>query len=186
MKYCSNCGKELNDEAFACIYCGCKCASTTEKITKKFCTKCGAEVNPEAVICVKCGCRIEGSNIGGFSGDDKLTTLSNRERINGIIWICIAAIQIIIGLCGTWLPLIVGVLNIITAVQSINYSNEVLQNHNGIIKRYEPLTGPVVTLIYNLLIGVVIGVAGSIYYLVAIRNFVMENREYFESIDESI
>ena len=38
-------------------------------------------------------------------------------------------------------------------------------------------------IIDNLVIGGVIGVIGSIYYFVAIRNFVMENKATFESLD---
>ena len=47
----------------------------------------------------------------------------------------------------------------------------------------KPLTGPIITLIYNLLIGGVIGVAGSIYYFAAVRGYVMENEQAFLELE---
>ena len=65
----------------------------------------------------------------------------------------------------------------------MQYSKVLLKNPKGIIAKFEPLTGPIITLIYNLIIGGVIGVVGSIYYFVAIRNYVMENKQFFASFD---
>ena len=118
--------------------------------------------------------------------DDILIKLSERLKINGIIWIVIAVLQIIIGLCGTILPLVVGILNIISAVKDLNYSKTVLENPNGIVKYFESLTSPIITLVYNLLIGGVIGVVGSTYYFIALRGFVMENESAFLALENSI
>ena len=43
---------------------------------------------------------------------------------------------------------------------------------------------PIITLVYNLIFGGVIGVGGSIYYLVAIRKFVLGNKERFALIEK--
>ena len=152
----------------------------------KYCTHCGKELMDEAVICVGCGCTVDGHTKLGSSAvecDALISKLSQRLNTNGIIWLVIGALQIIGGLVINWFLLIVGVLNIISAVQDMNYSKTLPDNPTGIVARFEPMTGPIITLIYNLVIGGVIGVAGSIYYFVAIRNFVMENRQAFEGLD---
>jgi hypothetical protein len=52
MIHCSECGKEISDQAKACVHCGCP-LSVTFKIIK--CPKCGFERNPGDTECVKCG-----------------------------------------------------------------------------------------------------------------------------------
>ncbi len=48
--YCKNCGSELNENAVACIKCGCD-----PKKGINNCPSCGVELKPEQIICVKCG-----------------------------------------------------------------------------------------------------------------------------------
>lgn len=154
----------------------------------KYCTHCGKELLDEAVICVGCGCAVGGQNTQtvnnmSFDGATLLNTLSQRLNTNGIIWLVIGILQILGGIFINWFLLIVGVLNIISSVQDMQYSKTLLEKPNGIVAKFEPITGPVITLIYNLIIGGVIGVVGSIYYFVAIRNYVMENKQFFDGLD---
>lgn len=160
----------------------------------KYCTKCGKELCDLAVVCVGCGCAVEAGPVSAAPvsvtpvsvtvSNDLLTKLSERIKMNGIIWIVIAIIQIIIGLCGTWLPLVVGVLNLVSAIKDMEYSKTVLQNPTGIVANFESLTSPIITLVYNLVIGGFIGVIGSIYYFVALRGFVMENKNAFLALEQ--
>lgn len=155
----------------------------------KFCQKCGKEIMDEAVICVGCGCSVDvdaNSTINDIPVDTTslLNTLSHRLNTNGIIWLVIGILQILGGIFIDWFLLIVGVLNIISSVQDMQYSKTLLENPTGIVAKFEPLTMPIITLVYNLVIGGVIGVVGSIYYFVAIRNYVMENKQYFASLDD--
>lgn len=154
----------------------------------KYCTHCGKELLDEAVICVGCGCAVGGQNTQTFNnqsvnGTELLNTLSQRLNTNGIIWLVIGILQILGGIFINWFLLIVGVLNIVSSIQDMQYSKTLLENPNGIVAKFEPITGPIITLIYNLVIGGVIGVIGSIYYFVAIRNYVMENKDFFASFD---
>lgn len=152
----------------------------------KYCTHCGKEIMDEAVICVGCGCAVEGQAQTTYGAQDctrLINTLAQRMNINGIIWLVIGILQIIGGLAINWFLLIVGVLNIISSVQDMNYSKTLPENPTGIVAKFEPLTGPIITLIYNLVIGGIIGVVGSIYYFVAIRNYVMENKQAFAGLD---
>ena len=114
---------------------------------------------------------------------DIVSTISQRIHTNGIIWIVIAAIQILLGIFANWMFLIVGVLNLVSSMQDINYSKSFLANPVGIVSKMKPLTGPIIILVYNLIIGGVIGVVGSIYYFVAVRGYVIENEQAFLEIE---
>ncbi len=155
----------------------------------KYCTHCGKELLDEAVICVGCGCAVDGRNTQTFSnqsvdGTELLNILSQRLNTNGIIWLVIGILQILGGIFINWFLLIVGVLNIISSIRDMQYSKTLLEKPTGIVAEFKPTVGPIITLVYNLVIGGVIGVVGSIYYFLAIRNYVMENRQFFASLDE--
>lgn len=141
----------------------------------KYCTHCGKELFDEAVICPGCGCPCDGSQ-SGERKSELVAKLSEKVKTNGIIWLVIGIVQIVAGLFLNWFLLIVGVLNIISSVQDLNYSKTMLEDSSDIVEKYEPLTGPIITLIYNLIFGGVIGIIGSIYYFVGIRSFVVENK----------
>ncbi len=154
----------------------------------KYCTHCGKELLDEAVVCVGCGCpageqNLQAATESSFDGSALLNTLSQRLNTNGIIWLVIGILQILGGIFINWFLLIVGVLNIISSIQDMQYSKTLSENPSGIVAKFEPVAGPVITLVYNLIIGGVIGVVGSIYYFVAIRSFVMENKQYFGKFD---
>lgn len=154
----------------------------------KYCTHCGKELLDEAVICMGCGCAVDGYNKKilnnqSVDGTTLLNTLSQRLNTNGIIWLVIGILQILVGIFINWFLLIVGVLNIISSVQDMNYSKTLLENPTNIVARFESITGPIITLLYNLIIGGVVGVVGSIYYFLAIRNYVMENKQFFSRFD---
>ena len=153
----------------------------------KYCTHCGKELFDEAVICVECGCAVSDQNIIAAknlfgAGTALLNTLSQRVNTNGIIWLVIGVLQILGGLFINWILLIVGALNILSSVQDVQYSKTLQEDPTGIVEKYEPVTGPIVALVYNLIFGGIIGVVGSIYYFAQIRGFVMQNKEAFSAI----
>lgn len=61
--YCRNCGKEVNENAAACLNCG-----AAPKNGKEFCPNCGAKTNENQVICTACGVGLSNSN-GGQGGN---------------------------------------------------------------------------------------------------------------------
>lgn len=154
-----------------------------EEDEKMYCETCGSQIDDDSVFCQNCGFTVKSHPDFRVNADSLLTSLASKVRINGIIWICIAVIQILLGIFVNWILLIIGVLNLVSAIGDINYSTVILKNPVGIVKKYEPLTGPVIVLIYNLVFGGLIGVVGSIYYLVAVRSFVLTNRDIFEKYD---
>lgn len=154
----------------------------------KCCTYCGEKLFDEAVVCPNCGCPVDRQNVRTTNsmspdGGVLLNTLSQRLNINGIIWFVIGVLQILGGVFINWVLLVVGILNIISAVQDMQYSKTLFEKPSGIVTKFEPLTGPVITLLYNLFGGGVVGVAGSIYYFLAIRNYVMKNKLFFAGFD---
>lgn len=147
-----------------------------------YCSKCGKEIMDEAIICPNCGCAT-GNSMPKAVNKDIIQTISQRININGIIWIVVAALQIIIGIF-SWITLIVGVLNLVSAIQDIKYSKVLPTNPVGLVEKVKPLTMTIITFVYNLVIGGVIGIAGSIYYFIAVRGFVLENEQEFLKIEE--
>ena len=153
----------------------------------KYCQYCGTQLVDDAKFCSNCGKMTmqipheekQQSETSSNNHQNIVNMLSSRLKTNGIIWLVIACVQILIGLFGVWFTLIVGVLNIISAITDIKNSKRILTNQNGIVKAYEPITNAIIALIYNVVIGGIIGVLGSIYYLVFVRGFVMENKNQF-------
>lgn len=155
----------------------------------KYCRHCGKEIMDEAVICISCGCMVEDCNpyqLKKATTDPAvlLDNLSNRVCINGIICLIIGVLQIFCSIFLNWVFLIIGVINIVTGIQNIKFSRDLLNKPEYIVAKFEPMTKAIIILIYNLLIGGIIGVVGSIYYFVAIRNYVMENKTAFSVYDK--
>lgn len=64
--FCKNCGKEMHENAFACMGCG-----FAKGTGDKFCSNCGKEVNPGAAICVNCGAALKAENVNATAGEQK-------------------------------------------------------------------------------------------------------------------
>jgi hypothetical protein len=82
--YCKNCGNEFNENAVACLKCGCD-----PKKGNKNCPSCGVETNPNQVICVKCGgslkkesFNIDTSSLGTI---DTTALLKNKQLILALV-----------------------------------------------------------------------------------------------------
>ena len=153
----------------------------------KICSNCGNEVHENAIICVKCGCAIPKENTTqnsqpSFGSESIITVISQRMQIDGIIWCVIGAVQILMSFLSPF-TLIVGILNIISGYNDITYSQKFSAKPVGIIEKVKPLTMAIITLVYNLIIGGIIGVIGSIYYFVAVRGYVLEHEKEFAEIE---
>ena len=153
----------------------------------KYCTHCGKELFDEAVLCVGCGCPVAGVSAQMTQGKsiDRsvfLTSLSSRVLIYGIIWLAVGILQILIGAAlQSWFVAVVGVMNIIAGIQNMRYSKMLFENPAVIVAKFIPLVGPIIALIYNVIFGGVIGVAGSIFYFAGIRGYVMSNKDTLSS-----
>lgn len=142
-------------------------------------------------------------NYTGNLTSNLLQRLSDKVHTNAIIWLVIASLQVIIGffnlaigialvldydygttniITGIFV-LIVAAMNYFVASRDVKYSKTILNQPTGIVARFAPIGGYIGTLIYNILFGGIIGIAGSIYGLF-IRNFVISNSQYFENIEQ--
>lgn len=179
----------------------------------KYCVHCGKELLDEAVICPGCGCETGYRRLAPARKTDYwVADLSRKIRIYGIFWIILASFQILFFLIllvlsqlpvfrqsskSFWFVGIIGVLNLIAAIKEVRYSGKIQRDPSGIVRKFEPLAGAVVELIWNagvalgglidggLLSGLICGVGAglSIYYLAGIRGFVMRNRKVYEEYD---
>lgn len=150
----------------------------------KYCTHCGKQLLDEAVVCPGCGCAVNAAYQQPAANSNIVNTLADRVMINGIIWIVIGALQILFALFVNWFVLIVGILNLISAIQDIQYSTQIKTQPVGVVEKFQPLAGPIIVLVYNLIFGGIIGVVGSIYYLIAVRNLVLTNETVFKEIEQ--
>lgn len=147
----------------------------------KYCINCGKEILDEAVVCVHCEAKQE-----SYYEEDKkraneiLKSLSIRLKINALFWIVTGIFQ------GTTLILIpVAIMNISLALTDYNNSERFLRNPYGIVEKYTPLAWPIVILIFNILFGGMLGIAGSLIYFSLIRGFIMENKAYFYLLEKT-
>lgn len=109
-----------------------------------------------------------------------LHTLSKRLYTEGIVWIVISIFQIL-SIYGA----ILGIINLVNAVKSINLSKQILKNPVGIWQAYPKtvMGGDVVALIWNLFFGAVIGIIGNIYHINCVNGYVVKHRDAFERIE---
>lgn len=213
MKYCEKCGKQLSDEACFCSGCGCSTADKKKKFCTKcgseieseaiICPACGCPTELYGAQFANAGGIGYAPNNAapqGFAGVDAgpyLRNLSQKIQTEAIIWGVIAVIQIILGIYllsiynpfsdyeetyGTTL-LVIAALNIFSAYSDFKYSKEVLARPSNILSKYTPVTGLVISLVYNVIFGGLIGVAGSIFGFVT-RNYVMTNAPVFSQFEK--
>ncbi len=184
-----------------CPECGAKV-----KGSEKFCPTCGAAVSGVS----RTG--REDAAVSGRpvrQGTEELVLqLSKKVRVEAIVWCVVAAIQVLVGFTlineGSQLDtlgsafgianagaersgmgviiLIVAAVNFYVCSRDFKYSKEVLDHPVGIVKKYRPLAGLVINLVYNLIVGGIIGAVGSVFWFIT-RSFVMNNEKEFEAIE---
>ena len=79
--YCKSCGNELNENAVACLKCGCD-----PKKGDKNCPSCGVETNSNQVICIKCGVPLKNQSSSIDTGDlinNLKNSVSNLQQFSG-------------------------------------------------------------------------------------------------------
>ena len=165
----------------------------------KFCENCGSELVEGNKFCPSCGADVynkSSDNVNNVINSPEkvrklITQLSQKNQTNAIIWGAFGVVQIIIAMCtityygfatGIW-TLVVGILNVYSGYKDFTYSKELLKKPVAIISRYESATPIVIALIYNLIFGGIIGIAGSLYEI-SIRNFVLNNKTEFEQAEK--
>lgn len=95
--FCSNCGKEINDNAFACIHCGFAARSENN-----YCTNCGESVNEKQVICTKCGVSLASGNNSLSVQTNKHSEAWTRKTTAGILGLLLGGLGIHKFYHGSW------------------------------------------------------------------------------------
>ena len=103
-------------------------------------------------------------------------TLSDREKTSAIIWLIIGILQ-----CLSCALIIAGAWNIYAAVTRFKQSEAVLKPWPGIVNAYDKWqSNIIISLVINLIFGGIIGIAGNLYDMFAVRSYVLDNRQVFE------
>lgn len=79
--YCKYCGNQINENAIACLSCGCD-----PRKGNQYCYSCGIHTNPNQVICVRCGVGLKNQSISFDTGDfisNLKNSMSNWQQSNG-------------------------------------------------------------------------------------------------------
>ena len=130
--HCRTCGKEVAENAVACMSCGCD-----PRKGDKFCPNCGAEVSAAQVVCVKCGVALKHSAGGGDCDGKKdktvaallaifLGALGVHEFYLGNNTSAIIRLAITLLTCG-WGGAILGIISLIEGVIYLTKSDEEFQ-----------------------------------------------------------
>lgn len=105
MKFCPNCGTEINIENGSCPECGFKIDELPERKEvessplHKYCSHCGFKLLKEAIICPNCGCQTNDSNVikneASANHEDKLS--NNKAGLGfGIASIVISFVSLFV------------------------------------------------------------------------------------------
>lgn len=64
--HCRNCGKEVQENAIACVGCG-----APPQAGNKFCPHCGVPTEPIQIVCIKCGADLRRRGASGAGASEK-------------------------------------------------------------------------------------------------------------------
>ena len=158
-----------------------------------FCTRCGAEVPDDGKYCAHCGNAMGvDSNMFGAARENNfmanrakyeiLFDLARKEKVSYSFWMIVGILQVCSGwlldIFGWWM-VIVGVLNIVHALDCRHFSKRLFQgaiSGNQAIGRYQDgLFGMIVVAAYNVVVGEIVGAVVSVWEF-HVRNFVLRNK----------
>ena len=181
MKYCSNCGNQLGDNALFCSSCGSKIVNNTSQASNTY--------QPN-----------QNNYYQQYQPYQKTPTqtLASRENASAIVWTIIASLQGLIALCtvcglsllgnllglplglGGVLMLALAAYNGYGAYCSFQRVKRVQARQRGIVAEYDRiLASCIVFIVLNTLFGALIGVAGAVFDLFN-RNYALNNAQYLE------
>lgn len=105
--------------------------------------------------------------------------LSTRETIAAVVWLFVGIFQ-----CCTIIGFISGIWNIYSSIGRFKHAKAVQKPWRGIVGSYESwlgrmIKGVITTLIVGLFIGGVPSVIGFLYDLIAVRAYVLSNKDVY-------
>ena len=91
MKFCSNCGSQIADQAVVCVNCGTPVNNNAPvaqpaanqyaaaQAATRYCPNCGSQISAQAVVCVNCGCAV--SNTPGYNTGAKSSGMTTAAKV---------------------------------------------------------------------------------------------------------
>ena len=208
MAFCSKCGKEINEGAAFCDKCGMAVGGQPTNQQQPIYTgqPCQQPYQQQAMPPYQMYGYMPQKNIV-----QELSEKVNINAIIWLVVACIQYLIFIYGVILVSSPLLhyvkyfvdifwlicrifedgwpyifvlaVAIANKVVSAKDFKYSREVICKPVGILGKYFPVGGCVGMLIYNILLGGIIGVAGAIYAFV-LRSFVVNNQQQFAQIEQ--
>ena len=126
--FCRNCGKEVAQNAIACMSCGCD-----PRKGNRFCPGCGAEVNEAQIVCVKCGVALKQSSALGNGSKSRVTagllaiflwSLGIHEFYLGNTVSALIRLAVTILLCWMGGAFVMGIISLIEGVIYLTKSDD--------------------------------------------------------------
>ncbi len=163
------------------------------------CPNCRKEIADAQKFCPECGISF------AVPANGLLQELSKKIQLEAFVWLGVAALQLIIGfynlaigftLNATWgedgttniitgvVVIVVAVVNALNAKKDLEYSKKVLTSPAGIVAKYKPVNELVITLVYNLVLGGLVGVVGSVFGFLT-RKYVLDNEPAFLALENA-
>lgn len=170
----------------------------------RFCKNCGTPVDGAGSFCTGCGMAVQESDVNKsnqasfrqYQSNARnytqprpkglLEMISDKIQIEALIWAIVAGIQYLIGIAYLiffmdsgmafygFMIIIIGGANTFFACTNYKYSKEILVYPVGIVDKYRNIGMLIGNMVYNILFGGVIGIAGSLYAF-NLREFVLSN-----------
>lgn len=160
----------------------------------RFCEQCGAEIIQGAVYCSNCGNKIdyaipENRDTETYewqglfqNGIHVIHKISSKEKISTGIWVGIACVQALLGFIFhfAWLA---ALWNFLACFMNYRFIKKMNVYPVGVYTHYNDLLFSIIsTMIFNIVVGGIIGVIGGIYDL-TIRSYAMQNKEALLCVD---
>lgn len=98
MKYCKNCGTEIENEEFFCTECGVKQDDLYKENIDKYCENCGALREKKDLFCTECGMSFEADLTADMPAIDSKQLIGKRENNKKVIILIFALIMIVVAI----------------------------------------------------------------------------------------
>ena len=151
-----------------------------------FCIACGTSQTMGDFYCSKCGSPV-GANLPGTpmtqhgtvmenSADHMIRRIADYERISGILWIVLGAIQVL-----SIFGILAGIWNIFAGISRIRLVTAIQQRDSSIPARFEGVASLVIIGVINLFLGGIIGIV-FVAFDFYVRDCVLSNRSIFNAM----
>ena len=165
---CPFCAEPIKPEDKECPHC--------RSLFEVMCPFCAEPISARAIKCKHCGSQIEKIQNGGTRNDNsqyEVNRLADMEKASGIIWICIAILQI----CAVY-TMFAGIWNLVAGISRFGIATKLRAKDPEIPALYQSTAQLIVLAIVNLILGGVIGLL-AVAFDFYIRDQVLKNSHLF-------